>query len=589
MRALLKQFITFPESPLRLLASWFLGCSVFEVLRMQNMLLGWSFAVLVAVVFVLFTVLQRYLPFPRFSTTALAVCTVLYAVVLVISRTQTDSFALFALILFAVGVVLFPLLRREEHALLPFSFPKKLCIGLCIVAAVWCGLVIGCITCLRYLTFSSPNFDFGIFCQMFHNMSETGLPTVTCERDILLSHFAVHISPIYYTILPFYMLFPSPLTLQVAQAVVLASGIWPLYLLARQYKLSYAVTTAVATLYALYPAITTGCYYDIHENCFLPPLLLWLFVCYEKQRYGFMALCAVLVLSVKEDAAVYLAFFAIYLLLSRRDVRRGLPLLLGAAVYFVTAVWLLKQFGTGAMFGRYDELLKGNPSTGGLIGTLLRDPAYFLEIITKPTNLSQKLTWLFELLLPFGVLLWTPRGKFSRLLLLTPLLLNLLTQYGYQFNINYQYSFGTLAFLFYLLVQNTADHTPKYRRKHLVFGVITAGLMYCMLVLPTLTHYTDGYLTQRDTFRQMEEILDTVPDNVSVTASTVLLPHLAQREIIYEDFYHEGDPDTDYVVLDMRPSFLNQSTSYYVNCVGLGYTVLTPEDSPIAILKAPEK
>ena len=36
-----------------------------------------------------------------------------------------------------------------------------------------CGAVIGGITCYRYLTFSSPNFDFGIFVNMFHHMKET--------------------------------------------------------------------------------------------------------------------------------------------------------------------------------------------------------------------------------------------------------------------------------------------------------------------------------------------------------------------------------------------------------------------------------
>ena len=90
-----------------------------------------------------------------------------------------------------------------------------------------CGIisaaVIAYITCLRYKTYSAPNYDFGIFCQMFHYMKTTGLPMVTCERNELLSHFAVHISPIYYILLPFYYIFPSPLTLQIGQAVVLAS------------------------------------------------------------------------------------------------------------------------------------------------------------------------------------------------------------------------------------------------------------------------------------------------------------------------------------------------------------------------------
>ena len=81
-----------------------------------------------------------------------------------------------------------------------------------IVCGIICGFVIGAITCYRYKVFATPNFDFGIFVNMFYNMKESGLPITTCERDVFLSHFVVHLSPIYYLILPFYMIFSTPLT-----------------------------------------------------------------------------------------------------------------------------------------------------------------------------------------------------------------------------------------------------------------------------------------------------------------------------------------------------------------------------------------
>lgn len=34
----------------------------------------------------------------------------------------------------------------------------------------------------RVYSFSTPTFDFGIFCQMFYNMKESGLPMTTVER-----------------------------------------------------------------------------------------------------------------------------------------------------------------------------------------------------------------------------------------------------------------------------------------------------------------------------------------------------------------------------------------------------------------------
>src|SRR5699024_7070503 len=82
----------------------------------------------------------------------------------------------------------------------------------------------------RYLTYSAPNYDFGLFSQMFYYMKETFMPLTTSERGTLLSHFAIHVSPIFYLLLPGYLIFPNPMYLQIMQAVILASGVIPLYL-----------------------------------------------------------------------------------------------------------------------------------------------------------------------------------------------------------------------------------------------------------------------------------------------------------------------------------------------------------------------
>ena len=50
----------------------------------------------------------------------------------------------------------------------------------------------------------------------------------------------------------------------------------------------------------------------------------------------------------------------------------------------------------------------------------------------------------------------------------------------------------------------------------------------------------------------MEEILDTIPKDASVCCSTFLLSHLADRDEIYELYYHDNEPDTAYVIFDIR-------------------------------------
>ncbi len=85
---------------------------------------------------------------------------------------------------------------------------------------------------VRVCNFDVSTYDFGIFTQMFHSMKTTGAPMTSLERCEMMSHFQVHVSPIFYLMLPFYWLFPSGVTLQVLQCVILASAVIPLWKIA---------------------------------------------------------------------------------------------------------------------------------------------------------------------------------------------------------------------------------------------------------------------------------------------------------------------------------------------------------------------
>ena len=136
-------------------------------------------------------------------------------------------------------------------------------------------------TVCRVRSFSTPTYDFGLFAQMFYNMKEWGLPMTTLERDGLLSHFHVHVSPIYYLMLPLYCLVPVPETLQVLQAAVLALAVIPMWKLGK--GLPDWQRMLLCGILLLYPALSGGTGYDLHENCFLTPLILWLFYCLEEK------------------------------------------------------------------------------------------------------------------------------------------------------------------------------------------------------------------------------------------------------------------------------------------------------------------
>ena len=123
------------------------------------------------------------------------------------------------------------------------------------------------------------SFDIGIFSQMFERMRHDLSQITTLERDGALSHFAVHISPIYYLILPFYMLFPYVETLDIIQNVIVFSGVIPLLLILRKIQLPKLMTPLFTALFFVTPVMTTSGGFHLHENCFFATInsmvVLW--------------------------------------------------------------------------------------------------------------------------------------------------------------------------------------------------------------------------------------------------------------------------------------------------------------------------
>ena len=439
------------------------------------------------------------------------------------------------------------------------------------------GGIIAVTTCMRYLTFSSPNFDFGLFVNMFHNMTETGLPIISSERDVLLSHFAVHLSPIYYLLLPFYAVFPSPLTLQIGQAVILAGGIIPAVLLARHFKLSERTQIVVALIYALYPATAMGCFYDFHENCFLLPLLLWMFYFFEREKYLPMYIFAFLTLMVKEDAAVYVIFFALYLMLSRKKYAHGVILAAGAALYFAGALIFLEETAAywaeyyagdtprpsiaGPMINRFDNLIFDKDE--GLLGaimTALKNPGYLLGQLFSTDKASldsffterspwAKVVYLLQMLLPVGMIPFCTQ-KQSRWLLIAPILLNVVTTYKYQYSFNFQYHFGITAFLMYAMILNLPDIQPVPRRRLLALGAAAACCMYIFYVIPKYNTYVDLWEQNKDRYQYIEAMLDDLPEDASLCVPGSYLAHCADRREVYDLSYHVMSGETSHLKED---------------------------------------
>ncbi len=531
---------------------------------------------------------------------------------------ETGSFYLFLIFLpFLAALTRYVLPESEKELKILSSVKLKHVKATFGILGLAFFLFTGLYTAFRYWNYNSPCFDFGIWAQMFHNMKTTGLPITTCERYMELSHFAVHFSPIYYLMLPIYFIFPDPATLQFLQAAVIASGLIPVYLLAKHFKLSPALTAVAGICFAFFPALSAGCSYDLHENCFLVPLILWLLYFVEKNKFVPMLVFSVLTCLVKEDAPVYVAFIAIYAIFSNWQKNgeykfiklKGFGLLVLSAVYFFAAIKLLEKYGEGAMFYRYENYaVDGSDSIVGLIKTALANPAY---IFAQSLN-EDKLPFALTMLAPLAFVPLMNLDVFALILIGPFLLVNLMSNYPYQYSIAFQYVFGVAAILIYLFIKNLASLKKELKYFAALFSVFACIVAFSYTSVPYVENIIN-YSENKAEIKIINETLEIIPRDSIVCSNTMFVAHLYDVKEIYElktDFDFGAprsiigfDPATlprdrktgaiqknklyriaDYIVLDLR---FTKNREDCKTLIDIGYEPNIYDSKTIAVLRNP--
>ena len=419
---------------------------------------------------------------------------------------------------------------------------------------------------LRYKIFYASTYDFGIFAQMFENMAKTGLQVTSVERNMELSHFAVHFSPVYYLLLPFYMIFRSPESLLVMQAAAVALGAFPLALIAEKLKLSRTNTLLIVLAYLLYPALSGGLFFDFHENKFLTVMLLWLLYFItpgendSPRKYVFACIFAAGALSVKEDAFLYVFCAGLYTAgqkqggrFVKKNMICGGALAAVSVLYFMFTTFYLSAYGLGVMTYRYDLFLMEEESGFlPMILNVIKNPALLLSSLL---SVPDKLEFVLYMLLPLCFLPFVSK-KLNFLFLIVPMvIMNLATDYIYQYDINFQYTFGVTPLLFFLAVKNLSEIDKRHIAKLCVAMACFSAVLFSSKVVNRIHSYNYIYTARKEEFVETEEMLEKIPMDASVSASTFLVPHLIKRERVYKTDLFEFDYffyDTDYLVNDLR-------------------------------------
>ena len=410
-------------------------------------------------------------------------------------------------------------------------------------------------------TFDGSTFDIGIFSQMFHRMSTDLTAITTLERDRVLSHFAVHISPIFYLMLPFYKFLPHVETLEVLQIWVVFSAVIPLRLLLKRLNLSKPINSLIIAWFVLIPVMTTAGGYHLHENCFLVPLIIWLFYFIVSEQKWKILLVTLLLLFVKEDAFIYVVSIGLYFLFQKRfslssQTKKWIILVdfILPVLYFTLGLYLLNTYGEGGMVSRFEPyLLEGENGILSVLKNLILHPTYVFSKLL----IAKKLGYLFFVLAPLVFLPLVQRNWSSYLLSLPLIVINLLPDWPYQYDIGFQYSYGsqTLLFIMALLaLEDLKEH--KFIKEKTTLAMVTVGIIMSGTLLHHFTHnwsFNIGYYFEhKEKFDTMRYTLESLPEEASVVTEGGYTPALRNHQYLYDIFYHnnkKADDSIDYIVI----------------------------------------
>ena len=401
----------------------------------------------------------------------------------------------------------------------------------------WTARTAAALVCLSYIVlfsvwtvnehrgFGTNGFDLGIFDQGVWLLSRFETPFITVRG---LHLFGDHTSFILLAVAPLYWVFDTASTLLVVQSVALGLGAVPVFLLARQRSRSEVLACLLAVAYLAQPVIGWTNADQFHPESFVIPLLLGAF--YAAERRAWKSYFALLTLSllVKEDVALVVVVFGIYVAFRyRRSI--------GFATTTVALLWLIAiQFlvfpyynGVGSLYA--DRAVGNFGGFGGLLSAAVTRPWDILELALS----EHRPTYLWQLFAPLALAPLLAPG--FALAAVVTLFGNLIGTWPYATHIQYHYSVLTITVLVGATVHGVASLRERFRLQAASI-VLVAALICGYLWGPNEFSRGSAFHIDPSTkeTRAAAEALALIPPEAGVSAQYSLVPHLTHREHIYQ-------------------------------------------------------
>jgi uncharacterized membrane protein len=363
-----------------------------------------------------------------------------------------------------------------------------------------------------------------------------------------ISRLAAHVDPILVLFAPLWWIWPSPHLLLAVQAVVIALGGVPVFLLARKHLASPRAALGFALAYLLYPATGWLTLNEFHPVALATPLLLFAFWYLDEERLLPFALFALAASACKEEIALVVAGFGIWYAVAHRRWMTGAAIAIAGGVWAAVAIGIvIPHYNAGAesdFYGRYSEV---GGSAGGILETAFTHPLRIVEAALSDRDLH----YLLDLVAPLAALcLLAPLVLVAAL---PELAINLLSSTTTQTSIHFHYTAGLIPPLMIGAIFGAK------RLSRWTFPVATAIVLAAIIGnyrLGPITGWrhvpggqtfqaTAGRVTNHD--RIAQRALRLIPGGDVVSATNTLGAHLSARRRVLSFPYLE---DSKWIAAD---------------------------------------
>ncbi|MFL5695718.1 MAG: DUF2079 domain-containing protein [Ktedonobacteraceae bacterium] len=428
---------------------------------------------------------------------------------------------------------------------------------------------------------------------LFHQTICNIVSDTNCYSFNGISRFAIHFEPILFLVSLFYAVWPNPKTLLVIQSLVVASGAFPAFWLARLRLRNELAAVVIALLYLLYPAQQQATIYDFHAVTFTAALLLFTLYFLYTRRTAWLFVFAILSMACKEEIPLTIIIFGLWSILFQQRWRSGLALVLLAIGWIGLEYYIIHIYspvGHPLLISRYASL---GSSPLGIAKTLILHPVGVLRMYVFD---SYHLLYLRILLSPAGYLPLLAPWVF--ILAVPGLAINLLSADPNMRSGFFQYNAEIVPVLIFSTIEaivlilwvaqwstgrlqawqskkaSPAENSPSRTRYlgqwvHIVLLVAVLGfVMYDVVRADQVRGAMPFSAVNIDSFQGATQIsptfqwpqtnahtelaqhfVDMIPASASVSAQSHLVPHISQRLNIY--LFPYADDRANYIFLDV--------------------------------------